>query len=156
MKPMYLILFLAHVFLLPIGAGILGRRLQARSYRFSVISVSILVIIFIGTSIFVRRFTPVLVDNVGFSIPMDYRDRYMLGFPIGFWRPEPAAQPGAPVWERLANQVDPRAAFAAALFWGHLGLSMCIPAVDHCIRTRKERNLSNNALARKPEGAAQG
>jgi hypothetical protein len=146
MKPIYQILFLLYVFLLPIGAGLLGRRLGERSKKFSVIAVLVLVVLFLGTSLFVRRFHAALDDNVGFSIPMDYRDRYMYGFPIGFWCSESMAQPGAPLWEKLANQIDPRAAFAAALFWGHLGLSLCIPGVDHFLRNRRKRKLSNQSI----------
>jgi hypothetical protein len=146
MKPIYLIVFLLYVFLLPVGAGILGRRLQNRSYRFSGIALLVLVTLFVGTSLSVRRVHAALDDNVGFSIPMDYRDRYMYGFPIGFWCPESAAHPSAPVLERLANHIDPRAAFAAALFWGHLGLCLCIPAVDCFIRELKRKRLSNTIL----------
>jgi hypothetical protein len=146
MKPIYLIAFLLYVFLLPVGAGILGRHLQDRSYRFSGIALLVLVALFVGTSLSVRRFHAALDDNVGFSIPMDYRDRHMYGFPIGFWCPESAAHPSASVLERLANHIDPRAAFVAALFWGHIGLSLCVPAVDRYMKERKRKRLSNTTM----------
>ena len=88
------------------------------------------------------RFVPALDDNVGFSIPGDYHDRYVHGWPFGFWVSyvNPGwISPDWSWWDRLAQRVDPRAIAIDGVFWGFLAMLACIPAGITFIRTRKRR-----------------
>ena len=124
----YLIVFIIFLWLIlpPIGAVVLARWLQKRSFSFTVVSVTAIVAVFVVSSLW-PRYVPAMDDNVAFSIPMDYHDRYMYGFPFGFWcryaRPQDFPN-DMTWWQRFRNRIDPRGAAASSLFWSPLVVSV--------------------------------
>ena len=142
--PMSILLFLPVVVVvaavLAVPAVILGLKVKS-GYRVSGMLLLLLVGVFIAFSV-QPRFVPALGDNVAFSIPMDYRDRYMYGFPCGFWCSFVGAQTASAResrWQRWGGRFDPRGAFADAVLWGYLGLLACVPAGMELRRRRRER-----------------
>ena len=137
----YLIVFIIFLWLIlpPIGTVVLARWLQKRCFSFTVVSVATLLAVFVVSSLW-PRYVPALDDNMAFSIPMDYRDRYMYGLPFGFWcryaRPQDFSN-DMKWWQRVGNRIDPRGAAASSLFWCPLLVSALIPATVQFVRKKK-------------------
>ena len=120
---------------------------MTRGYRTTLIALGLLATACIVLAI-PGYFVPALDDNVAFSIPGDYHDRYVHGLPFGFWMsyvdPE-WMEPDLNWWTRLELRVDLRGLFLDAVFWGFLALLCSVPAGLAFVRQRNQ-SASNQAV----------